>query len=621
VRGRRGAGWYAQRWPLLGDKQHTKAYPNFMAVARVNPSWDEMFHACSSSRRAGRCDWRYKLADATVQQPAEIRRPQMDTEETRPEPASWADVARLLGPPDAGRVALWRARRTMASSLTSGLALLPDRTWLNPRGADGRIRLWIVGAREQMEGELARQGLLADLICALWRPAREHGLDLILCGPEMREWTLQSDDDDAGGRRTGEACHRPPPPRTRSIGLTLHAYLDDAGGSISDWPPDAAVCFNSGFGTLLAPLASPWLQTLAALLRTGAPLLLTCYAAHEASGEAAILRLLGAKTLLPSTANALAHAVPLELLDPRVNLADGDLAELAQRAAEEAAKVEAPSCRNGQSDGPQLVDGGMGGNGSSGGVGGYGASDAASRRQFNVANRFVTCVIGDPSRGEAEATAGLASAEALLTSSAQLFALKNAPAWVACLGDGVPLETVAANAELIARAAQHTRVALVLASKGARAALVAAVARLAAAQAASLGAGTGYKLTYNGAPPALRLALLAKRAVVLLDGAMGALAKLHMEPAEAERPCSEPGEHASYRVVFEGEYVNSRQRPSLNSAVARRLPRGADVGALAQCGNWLRTAEGDWVLRSHPGMGTLLRLVGGGGSDVKGASG
>jgi len=26
VRGRRGAGWYAQRWPLLGDKQHTKAY-------------------------------------------------------------------------------------------------------------------------------------------------------------------------------------------------------------------------------------------------------------------------------------------------------------------------------------------------------------------------------------------------------------------------------------------------------------------------------------------------------------------------------------------------------------------------------------------------------------------
>jgi len=208
-------------------------------------------------------------------------------------------VAHLCGGlPD---TALRRARLTTAASIAFALGVLPPGTvgCGAGRGEGGRLLLWIVGAREAMEGELARRGLLAEPLAALWPPAARHGVELILCGPEMREW--------------GPADQRPPPrPLVRAVSGTLHSRLKDAPALTTE--PDAMLLLNSGVGTLLLPLVAPWLPTLAAVLAMRVPCILTCYNASEAAGQEALLRLFGARTLLPSRQNPFAHAAPLPLL-------------------------------------------------------------------------------------------------------------------------------------------------------------------------------------------------------------------------------------------------------------------------------------------------------------------
>ncbi|CAJ1384141.1 unnamed protein product [Effrenium voratum] len=54
--------------------------------------------------------------------------------------------------------------------------------------------------------------------------------------------------------------------------------------------PDLAVCFNSGVGTLALTIASPWLPTLAALLKLDVPLLFTSFGPQERKGEDFILK-------------------------------------------------------------------------------------------------------------------------------------------------------------------------------------------------------------------------------------------------------------------------------------------------------------------------------------------
>lgn len=500
----------------------------------------------------------------------------------RPEVSGWADVARLLGAsPAAERAAMWRARLTMAASLAHGLGSLPDGAQLasrGGRGADGRVLLWVVGARESTEGRLARAGLLAEVICSLWRPAREHGLELVLCGPEMRSWRIEPNNQPAGNQATGQ----PPLPLTRAVCGTLHSVLGgDGAATLGGRTPDAAVCFNSGVGTLLAPLVSPWLPTLAALLSTGAPILLTCYSAHEASGEAALLPMLGAHTLLPSALNPLAHPLPLSILEPRLDDSQ------AESIAREAAAGEEESA--------------MGG-GDGGGGGAAPAADAFTR--VEVSNRFLRCVRGDVTRSSAATEAWLRKAEALLTASAQLFAFKpgNAAGWIASLrtgtGTGSPgtstqmdspgaatqigagaagtpidypvsqMETRAANAELLSRASEDGRVALRLCSLGAREALQGVLRTVGPLLAEgdtggggngcggdtdgvgrngwagdtvgkghSCGGGTcGERagLSYGGAPAAAELALHACRALLRLGAAAAQWEALHREPDEEE---------------------------------------------------------------------------------------
>ncbi len=71
-------------------------------------------------------------------------------------------MAALLGgaPLAARRLALWRVRRTMAAMFTFGIGQLPESTWTytagrGGRGSNGRMRVWVVGACEAMEGQLS----------------------------------------------------------------------------------------------------------------------------------------------------------------------------------------------------------------------------------------------------------------------------------------------------------------------------------------------------------------------------------------------------------------------------------------------------------------------------------
>lgn len=796
-----------------------------MPARRVLPAT-----ATTCAWRDARCGWRRRLRVARSAAGSSVSA-------AHPEVAGWADVTRLLGAgPPAERAALWRARLTMAASLAHGLGSLPDGARLasrGGRGADGRVLLWVVGARESAEGRLARAGLLAEIVCALWRPAREHGLELVLCGPEMRSWVIESPIIHSPTGRHSQPTiphgrgiqppNRPPPPLTRAVCGTLHAVLGGGGAAaLGGRCPDAAACFNSGVGTLLAPLVSPWLVTLTALLATGAPVLLTCYSVHEASGEAALLPMLGAHTLLPSAPNPLAHPLPLAALDPALD--ESHAAQIAEAAAAAAEGFhllplgEADAAAAGGSghlpvdpglqpqgqmraekrEWTQAVAAGSGGGGGArgggaagcgggalgagdkavgagvgvtAGGGGHGAArggdgcalaagpsagvtsvtsvvsvPSVTSAGVEVSNRFIRCVRGDPARSAAAAEAGVRKAEALLTSSAQLFAFKpgNAASWIASLrpgtqmeppaagtgierpGVGMQIETQWANAELLARAAEDLRVALRLCSLGAREALAAVLQTLAALPASgdtggggdgfgsdtgrggngsggdtggegaglwhgdtggglrSSGGDTGGSragLSYGGAPAAIGLRLSAGRALRLLNSAAAQLAALHREPAQDEMPlfdeagaglphearvaapigvlgCGDQlaagggggvgkgpvvaaggrggevlrreegcaaagavgcvaagaGEGCVAEVVFEGEFVNSRSRPCLSAPVVRRLAHGASVHAVAARGPWLRTDQGDWLLRAHPALGVLVRLGGGGGA-------
>ena len=83
-------------------------------------------------------------------------------------PADWHDARKLL--PDAplawasAEASLYRARRSMGATIAGALRHFPGDEGGRllsshaGRGRDGRLLHWIVGAREAMEGELARGG-------------------------------------------------------------------------------------------------------------------------------------------------------------------------------------------------------------------------------------------------------------------------------------------------------------------------------------------------------------------------------------------------------------------------------------------------------------------------------
>jgi hypothetical protein len=193
---------------------------------------------------------------------------------------------------------LWRAEYCLAASMAHGLreALRREALLRSGRRKDGRWVVWVVGARESMEGELARRGLLGGPFAALCGLPDSVPLQLILIGPEM----------------DGEWEHADGAVHVTSCRATLHEWLDGAGKGARC---DGAVLPNSGVGTLSAPIADGWLPSLEALLAMGVPTLLTCFDEGEARGESEVLAMYGAHVFTPPRRNPFAHACPPEALE------------------------------------------------------------------------------------------------------------------------------------------------------------------------------------------------------------------------------------------------------------------------------------------------------------------
>ena len=221
---------------------------------------------------------------------------------------TWPDVERRLLPPGFNfseeQAAVWRARLTFSATFACALRCLPAGRLPSGRGAGdgGRWRVWVLGARQELEGQLAKHGWLSEPLEYLC-PQNSHGWQLELIGPEMGEWRLE----------------RPAPPRASSSTSSLlrgHcATAHPPRKAFGD--PDLVVAFHSGLGTLLLPLVVPWLPTLAALLASRVPILLTSYHEGESDGEEQLIGALGATALSRPIDCPVRHALPLDAIMDR----------------------------------------------------------------------------------------------------------------------------------------------------------------------------------------------------------------------------------------------------------------------------------------------------------------
>lgn len=230
---------------------------------------------------------------------------------------SWHAVAGCLG--GLGEDALWRARHCLAATVAHAMKHLPWAVGVDGgRGRDGRCLLWIVGAREALEGELARGGFLAQALCQLC--PRSRGWEIVLIGPEMQTWEMEPTSDGA--------C-------MRACSGTLHSMAE---ASVA---PDLAVMGNSGIGTLLWPLVEQWLPTVLRLLELDVPLLCTCYNAREAEGERVVLQgCFRARLLASHWVNPLCHPIPLDTC-ARGNVDEQQARRLAESAVADNAAAAA----------------------------------------------------------------------------------------------------------------------------------------------------------------------------------------------------------------------------------------------------------------------------------------
>ena len=172
---------------------------------------------------------------------------------------TWDDISEALGcsVPE-------RSKFKVVATIAHALSLIPPRK-------STRTTVWLVGASDDVEGALMRNGRLAEPLATLC-PSLGR-LEFWLIGPAMTKWTLE------------------PPGQNFSVkalpGL-LHAVVA-SGEAASRWP-DLALLLNSRIGSLILPQVEPWLPTLTQLIQLNIPLLFTCADAEEARGTTRLLR-------------------------------------------------------------------------------------------------------------------------------------------------------------------------------------------------------------------------------------------------------------------------------------------------------------------------------------------
>ena len=601
-----------------------------------------------------RQEWRRR-----IQQPVPSASP--DVSDPAPQKAplsssirSWSDVHDALGHPSSDRmVPLVQAQLTMAASVAHALGLLPEaeqQTLMSAatggRGHGGRFLLWIVGAREAMEGELARAGHLAEPLARLCPHLfGRFGLDVVLIGPEMKNWQLER-----------PAAHASQPPLlVRAVSGTLHASSvggecsidggdgDQGGAGVSgsggataaSGRPNAIVLFNSGIGTLLWPLVEAWLPSISAMLAMDVPILLTCFNERESEGEQMVLgQGFDTKVLVTPRPNPFAYVAPLEVVSEQncSRLGEHEAADLvaglaAETEAEEArlAAIAAKRARDREASGGSAAGDSMSPSQIQAMMSAPTASPSAAEVEDSGAhtrsNAFIKWVRGSTLKDmdDLYAPAQTKAAE-LVKTCAKLFALKNMDAWIGCLDAGAKAadpakgETVGANCMLLAEATAENHLAALAHQKGAHTALQAVLRLWAPLALKELGgASTGpqlppaagvlvpssggvsrsedgamadTKLTYAGLPAVQRIVSGASAAIENIERLVRQSRAVQVSPSG--EAVSLGKERSRWRNVFKGEFINVRAEPNTQSGVVAQLPQGAAMSADCELGGWLR---------------------------------
>ena len=570
---------------------------------------------------------------------------------------SWSSVEqRLASTSEVGMQALLRARWCQAATLAHAIGRLPHD--MLPSAHDRRWRLWIVGARESLEGELARSGLLLEVFTALV-PA-PAGWELTLIGPEMAETSELR----VSGRHV-----------LRSMRGTMHGLLE--AGLLDARGPDLAALFNSGMGTLCWPLVEPWLPTAARLLAFDVPLLLTCFHDGESDGEQSLL-VSGpfmARVVCPPADNPCAHVIPTDALAWRPTAAEeAELAREVARCAEVADVAREQKRRRDEEAEAVAAKDGAAAAAAAAGRGGMGGASEAGRLYsklndvgaIETANGRCCWLRGSALSTERLVGDAVRAARRWLRDLCAAFAVARMPQWLGGLmrsrsRDGArpaPLESTAVDAMQLAEALASSAALCARAlDLGAPSLLGGALADACAAGYVGRGArrrkgaaaasggkeeeeeeeekeeeekeeeeeggeGDGSTSTsgdtsirgdaqYTGMPAATRLGVACERSLRHLAAAAAAKAAIEALPAAPEQPLNEP---TRFRVVFRGAYVHARAQPSTTAASVGQLPCGACFTGSALQGPWVRLGLGEelagsWVLSKHPVHGMLLERV------------
>ena len=542
-----------------------------------------------------------------------------ETTTPRPAVSCWDDAMHELLHEDAAHTerAVFMVRHTMSMTIAAAIGRLASfDVHVAGRGRNGRKLLWIVGAREAMEGELARGGWLGEPLAKLCPCS--YGWELLLIGPEMQAWEFERAVDCGAGRASSV--------RIAAHSGTLHSLRADIGG------PDAAVLFNSGIGTLLWPLVEPWLPTMVQLLALDVPVLLSCFNAREAYGEELVLKQMQARVLTAAAINPLACSTPLECVMASPTGAE-DMAVHERRVAERALAVVS-HMRRADSEGREralyerIYSSADAVTASAAGAPGSHSAGLGEDDGLTVSSRWVKWVQGSAmAASELCAQATIDNVGEMVRGFAKLFAVRNMEGWVRGLSsDDAPddsgsqttdrSESLACNAMLIAEAAVEPPLALLALQHGAAPALTKLLmtwaARVTARGSSLLKPPSSEReaavLSYAGASAADRIVAACTSALGRLTKAHQELRSLDLEPASVEAPMPP----TVYRNVFAGEYINVREAPSTQSRVVAQLPQGAELHSVAERSGWLRL-EGlisQWALISHPVHGTLLERIG-----------
>ena len=544
---------------------------------------------------------------------------------------SWADAEDALGAIgarfDPPFTALWRARCSLAATLAHAIGRLPSEEvpW-----HDGRWCVWICGARDAMEGCLAREGHLAEVLSLLC-PV-DAGWELVLIGPEMEE--------EAAVERGGCVV--------RTLRGTLHQLCAD--GRLTG-APDFLVLYNSGIGTLSLPLVEPWLPTVATLLALDRPVLLTCFHDGESRGEQEILvRHFGARVLVPPADNPLAHAIPVDSLSKRDEAGEAALAQ-EMVAFVDAARRSYETKRRRDAAAIDATRGGTSGVSLAGSM--YAWLNGVSG--IETANARLCWMRGSELRGSELHVGAARRARLRLRELCGCFGVSCLPQWLA--GVRGPVQAIDSSADhtmVHARGASTSgRAAARLEARAVDAIMLAESLRVPAiaARALELGAlpvlrealadaiASGYSrpeggldscggtegesedesdaailgacdhASFAGVLPATRLGGACVAAIARLEAAADAVSAVSQVPATPPTCLSEP---KRWRVTFRGEYVHARAEPSVSSTSCGKLERDATFEVDAACGAWRRVAAserlaGAWCLTAHPVHGTLIQ--------------